>query len=223
MRRDPIRTGPDGRARDKAGRAVSGAGRVPPWKALGGLMLLGGLFLAERELFRSRRRRRACPDDAPPRAQTRLLARPFAAASALTDIPRDRILAFWRDPANLPRLVGRPSAVAPQPDGSFVWTLGRGAERLRLHLRLREDPAGEALVWESPPGAEIAAEARLALRDAPGGRGTLVSAEIRRPAGLGAGEAEAELREALRRFRMLVEAGEIAVAAPLPGEAPCAP
>ena len=47
-------------------------GRTPPWKALAGLTLIGGVVLAQRELARLRRRR-AFPDDGPTRARVGLV------------------------------------------------------------------------------------------------------------------------------------------------------
>lgn len=195
--------------------------RTPPWKALAGLTLIGGLFLAQRELSRLRRRR-AFPDDGPARARAGLvLDRPAAGASVRVNAPAEGLMAFWRDPANLPLLAGTPSVVTSQADGSFVWDLGPGGGP-RLHLRRVEETAegaGDSLAWESVPGSETTAEARLAFRPAPGGRGTIVSAEVRRPPGRAAA-AEAELRRALRRFRMLAETGEIALAKAAPPLAP---
>lgn len=187
--------------------------RTPPWKALAGLTLIGGVVLAQRELARLRRRR-AFPDDGPTRTRTGLvLDRPAAGASVRVNAAPEGLMAFWRDPANLPLLAGVPSVVTSQDDGSFVWDLGPGGGP-RLHLRRveeRVEGAGGTLAWESVAGSETAAEARLVFRPAPGNRGAIVSAEVRRPPGRAA-VAEEELRRALRRFRMLAETGEIALA-----------
>jgi uncharacterized membrane protein len=83
-----------------------------------------------------------------------------------------------------------------------------------------EDIPDELISWQSDAGADIANSGRIDFRDAPGGRGTLVTATIAYdpPAGavgklvakLFQREPKIQARRDLRRFKQFMETGEIA-------------
>jgi uncharacterized membrane protein len=83
-----------------------------------------------------------------------------------------------------------------------------------------EDVPDELISWQSDAGADIANSGRIDFRDAPGGRGTLVTATIAYdpPAGalgklvakLFQREPRIQARRDLRRFKQFMETGEIA-------------
>lgn len=109
--------------------------------------------------------------------------------------PRGEVYAFWRQVANLPALAGSV-----------------------LEL-LREEPE-ETLAWRVLREGRLVHFGSLALRDAPGGRGTMVAARLEyAPSGGSLGTALAHIMghspqrlvaENLRRARQLLETGVIA-------------
>src|SRR3546814_14629891 len=83
---------------------------------------------------------------------------------------------------------------------------------------MAEERENELGAWRSVKGSDIDTEGRVAFRDAPGGRGTLVEAIIsyKPPAGalgramatLFAKEPAMQARREMKRFTMLMETGE---------------
>jgi uncharacterized membrane protein len=89
--------------------------------------------------------------------------------------------------------------------------------------RIVADHEGEQIAWRSTEESDIDTEGKVMFRDAPGGRGTEVEAIISYvpPAGeIGRwvakvlqAEPALQARRELKRFKMLMEAGEIATSA----------
>ena len=87
---------------------------------------------------------------------------------------------------------------------------------------ITEDMPGEAIAWESVEGAEVKNAGRIEFRDAAPGRGTVVTATIvydlpggqigQMIAKLFQREPKMQARRDLRRFKQLLETGEIATA-----------
>ena len=81
----------------------------------------------------------------------------------------------------------------------------------------------ERIAWRSTEASEIKTEGSVTFADAPAGRGTVVTADIAYtpPAGdlgrlvakLFAAEPNVQARHELKRFKMLMETGEIATSA----------
>jgi uncharacterized membrane protein len=112
-------------------------------------------------------------------------------------------------------------AVEDLGDGSFKWTVKAPfGSTVELVTRIAEDRPGEAIGWKSEPESEIATEGHVEFFDAPGGRGTCVRLTLRYdpPGGLPGRtiakvlqrEPNVQARRDLRRFKMLMETGEIA-------------
>ena len=84
---------------------------------------------------------------------------------------------------------------------------------------LTEERENELLAWQSLPGADVENSGTVRFSTGPGGRGTLVQARLRyRPPGgkVGAAvaklfmeEPEVQVQEDLRRFKRVMETGEI--------------
>jgi uncharacterized membrane protein len=107
-------------------------------------------------------------------------------------------------------------------DGARSHWVAKAAPGFNLEwdAELIEDKQGELLTWRSLEGAEMENSGMVRFERAVGGRGTIVRVEIRYdpPAGrlgslfakmLGRDPA-AELREGLRRFKQVMETGEMA-------------
>jgi uncharacterized membrane protein len=129
---------------------------------------------------------------------------------------------FWHDFSNLPRFMIHVDSVEPRGDGMLHW---RAEEPLR-HKRMEwdaqivEDRPNELIAWRSVDGAVGPSMGAVHFDTAPGGRGTEVRMELdypESPAGrVGmavaklAGEApDQQARDDLRRFKQLIEIGEI--------------
>lgn len=138
--------------------------------------------------------------------------------------PRAELYAFWRDFANLPRFMENVVAVQVLPDGRSHWEVKAPAgQTVEWTSALTEDLPDELIAWASEEDADVPNSGRIDFRDAPGGRGTWVTATIvyDPPAGL-VGKVIAKLfqrepaiqaRRDLRRFKQLMETGEVATGA----------
>ncbi len=135
--------------------------------------------------------------------------------------PREELYRFWRDLENLPQFMKHLEEVRKVDERLSEWRarMPKGVATVTWEAEITEDRPGERIAWRSLPEAEIANSGVVRFTDDPGGRGTIVSAEIdyRPPAG-GLGTAAASLlnpvfsqmvREDIRRFKSLMEAGEV--------------
>ena len=144
--------------------------------------------------------------------------------------PRDEIYAAWRDFTRFPAFMDNVETVEDLGDGRSRWSikapLGTDVE---LVTRITEDRPGEAIAWASEPESDIDTDGRIEFADAPPGRGTHVRLLIRYdpPAGM-VGKVLAKVlqrepaiqaRRDLRRFKQLMETGEISTTASPSGRA----
>jgi len=137
--------------------------------------------------------------------------------------PRHELYAFWRDFGNLPRIMENIESVTELDEQRSHWVVRAPAgQTVEWDSVIVEDIPDELISWQSDAGADIANSGRIDFRDAPGGRGTWVTATIAYdpPAG-GVGKLVAKLfqrepkiqaRRDLRRFKQFMETGEIATA-----------
>lgn len=126
----------------------------------------------------------------------------------------------WLEPSSLPRVMAPFAEVRVEEDGRAHWTVRPGLGReLSWTTRIVEDLPGERLRWVSLEGADLPNEGSLRFRPAPAGRGTVVTLHLRfDPPGGALGGAAAKglgfvsdtlAGKVLRRFKSLVETGEI--------------
>jgi uncharacterized membrane protein len=134
--------------------------------------------------------------------------------------PRSEVYAFWRDFRNLARFMENIERVEPGDDRRSHWVVKAPAGRsVEWDSVLVVDEPDRLLVWESVEGADIKNNGRIEFRDGPPGRGTEVTATIvyDPPAGelgkliakLFQKEPKVQARRDLRRFKQLMETGEI--------------
>jgi len=135
--------------------------------------------------------------------------------------PAAQLYEFWRNFENLPRVMEHLKAVLTADAKRSHWTAaGPGNSCIEWDAEVVEDKPNEMISWRSLPGAQVESAGRVRFERAPGGRGTIVRVELRyRPPGgaIGAtlakifGEApEQQVPNDLRRFKQLMETGEIA-------------
>lgn len=196
---------------DRKGLALSGA-------AIGIAALAGGMMLA-------RGRTPATPDDAPDRtARHREGDRTIVGKSVTIARPsRQELYDFWRDFSNLPRVMENLDHVERIDAERSRWTIKAPGGVVAVETIIAEDRPGELIAWRSVEESEIETDGRVRFRDAPGDRGTYVELIIDYQPPLGTlGRAVASLlqrepaiqsRRDLRRFKMLMETGEVATSA----------
>jgi len=144
--------------------------------------------------------------------------------SITINAPRPDIYRLWRQLDNLPRFLEHVTQVKVLDDRRSRWAVHQGPTTLSWEAEITEDVPDQRLAWQSIAGSQVDNSGYLALRDAPGGRGTEVVVAIRyRPPGGALVEAPLrgllhrftrfQLDIELRRLRQLVEAGEVAIGA----------
>lgn len=138
--------------------------------------------------------------------------------------PRAELFAYWRDFANLASFMDNVVRVDVLDQGRSHWVVRAPAGKtVEWDSVVTEERDGEMIAWASAEGADVPNSGRIDFRDAQGGRGTTVTATIAYdpPAGL-VGKLVAKIfqrepaiqaRRDLRRFKQLMETGEIATAA----------
>jgi len=135
--------------------------------------------------------------------------------------PRHELYAFWRDFGNLAQIMENIESVTVLDERRSHWVVRAPAgQTVEWDSVIVEDVPDELISWQSDAGADIANSGRIDFRDAPGGRGTLVTATIAYdpPAGavgklvakLFQREPKIQARRDLRRFKQFMETGEIA-------------
>lgn len=143
-----------------------------------------------------------------------------AKASFAINCSPDKAYRFWRNLEDLPRFMRHVQTVKQVDDNHFEWTvLGPMEARVHWTAEIVEDRENEKIAWRSLPGSEIANSGSIEFSPMLGGRGTYVRATIEylQPAGkLGRAllsmmgkDPQFTAREDLRRFKSLLESGEV--------------
>jgi uncharacterized membrane protein len=136
--------------------------------------------------------------------------------------PRTELFAFWKDFTNFPRFMENVERVEELGDGRSRWSIKAPAgSEVTLVNRVTEVRDGEYISWQSEPESDIANSGKVRFEDAPAGRGTYVSLIIgydppggtigRLFAKIMQREPEIQARRDLRRFKQLMETGEVTV------------
>jgi len=134
--------------------------------------------------------------------------------------PRAELYEFWRDFRNLSRFMENIESVRLDDNRRSHWVVKAPAgQTVEWDSVILEDIPNEKIVWASEEGADIKNTGQITFRDGPPGRGTEVTATIvyDPPAGdigklvakLFGKEPKVQARRDLRRFKQLMEAGEI--------------
>jgi uncharacterized membrane protein len=143
--------------------------------------------------------------------------------------PPDDLYRAWRDLERLPQLLPASLvSVTTAGPGRSRWVVkGPAGVELTWDAELTADEEGRLLAWRSVPGSDVDIAGSVRFTAAPGDHGTEVKVILTySPPGGKLGGAAATLlgqggdrlvREALRRFKQVMETGEIAVAGPVRG------
>lgn len=143
-----------------------------------------------------------------------------ASGSVIINCSPEEAYRRWRNLADLPRFMHHLESVTVLDDRRSRWVaFGPGGARVQWTAEIFEDRPGELLAWRSADGEAIDMSGRVTFRRAIGNRGTLLTAVThfdnmlsttgqalstvfgRDPAFL--------MQQDLRRFKALLEAGEI--------------
>jgi uncharacterized membrane protein len=138
--------------------------------------------------------------------------------------PRDELYAYWRDFTNLASFMENIEAVTVLDDKRSHWKVQGPNGSYEWDSVITEDEPGRVIAWQSEEGADVHNSGRIEFLDAPPGRGTWVRAVMSYdpPAGfvgkmvakLTQKEPKIQSRRDLRRFKQLMETGEIATSTP---------
>lgn len=143
--------------------------------------------------------------------------------TATINRPRAELFAYWRDFSNLAAFMQEIDRVNVINDERSRWTAGTGQDATSWDVVVMDERTDDFIVWQSATGAPMQISGRADFRDAPGGRGTeltlttayestggaigkMIATLLQREPGL-------QARRDLRRFKQLMETGEITVSA----------
>jgi len=127
---------------------------------------------------------------------------------------------FWRNPTNMTRISPMVESVTVLDERTSRWLIRSPlGTRIEWDSKITGDTPGQRISWRSVDGGGLYHAGVVRFEPATGNRGTLVSTSVhfRVPGGsAGVGLAKllganprSEIREDLRRFKQLMEAGEI--------------
>lgn len=132
----------------------------------------------------------------------------------------DECYRFWHDFENFPRFMRHLESVRVTGDNRMRWKArGPAGTHFEWDAELEADEPGKYLAWHSLEGSEVSNAGTVSFEAAPGARGTIVRVALAYLPPLGkAGVAVAkmfgeepaqQIDEDLRRFKWLIETGEI--------------
>ena len=133
--------------------------------------------------------------------------------------PIEEVYRFWRDPENLARYSQHLESVSVNGSRSHWVARAPAGKNVEWDSEIVEDVPNETIAWRSLPDSEIANEGTVEFSSAPGDRGTEVRVVLRYDAPAGrpgatigmkfGEEPDQQLRDDLRRFKQVLETGEV--------------
>jgi uncharacterized membrane protein len=144
--------------------------------------------------------------------------------SVTIEKPRAELFAFWRNFENLPRFMEHLVSVRVDSPMRSHWTAKAPAgQTVEWDAEIVNEVPDEIIAWKSVGEPDVRNAGAVNFSDAPGGRGTIVrvTVDYEPPAGkIGAmlshffsEEPDRQIREDLRKFKQLMETGEITTSA----------
>jgi uncharacterized membrane protein len=149
------------------------------------------------------------------------------AATVTVNKPAADVYRFWRRFENHPRFVSHLESVVSTDNKRSHWVAKGPMQRpIAWDAEIVEEQENALLSWRSLPGADLDNAGTVRFQELPNGRGTEVRLQINySPPGGIAGAAlarlfktpsERQLKEDLRRFKQIIEAGEMSSVADQP-------
>lgn len=133
----------------------------------------------------------------------------------------DAVYNAWRDFERLPMFMYHLESVSPLDDRRSHWVAKAPAgTTVEWDAEIADDVPGQRIAWRSVEGSSVDNTGSVQFRLAPGGQGTEVYVELQySPPGGALGSAIAkvfgeepnqQIRDDVRRFKQIVETGEVA-------------
>lgn len=145
-----------------------------------------------------------------------------AKGSCIVNRSPEEVYSFWRNFQNLPRFMRHLESVVEMGDGRSRWKAkGPAGMEVEWDATIIADVPGEVITWRSLEGSDVDHAGAVRFERATGGRGTIIKVNIEYlPVGgvIGATvaklfgeEPEQQLDDDLRRFKQVLEVGEVVV------------
>lgn len=145
-----------------------------------------------------------------------------ASGSCIVNLAPDEVYRFWRNFENLPRFMRHLESVHDLGDDRSHWKVkGPAGMEVEWDATIIADVPGEVITWRSLENSDVDHAGAVRFERAAGGRGTIVRVNIEyNPIGgvLGAAvarlfgeEPNQQLDDDLRRFKQVLEVGEVVV------------
>lgn len=136
--------------------------------------------------------------------------------------PAATLYRFWRDVTNLPQLIHHPVTITALSKDESHWVVSAPAGRtVEWDALVINDEPNRLIAWRSRKGGDVAHAGSVRFETVPGDAGTevTVALEYDPPGGSGGAalakltrdSAASQVSDALRRFKTLMEAGEISM------------
>src|ERR1044071_904150 len=145
-----------------------------------------------------------------------------AKGTCIVNLPPEEVYNFWRDFQNLPRFMRHVESVVDRGDGLSHWKVkGPAGMEVEWDATIVADVPNEVITWRTLENADVDHAGAVRFERAAGGRGTVVKVNLEyMPVGgvIGATvaklfgeEPEQQLDDDLRRFKQVMEVGEVVV------------
>ena len=134
----------------------------------------------------------------------------------------EEVYAFWRNFQNLPRFMRHLESVTELGEGRSHWVAkGPAGMSVEWDATIVADVPGEVITWRSLENSDVDNAGAVRFERAPGNRGTIIKVNLEyNPIGGAIGstvaklfgeEPEQQLNDDLRRFKQVMEVGEVVV------------
>lgn len=145
-----------------------------------------------------------------------------AQGSCVVNRAPEDVYAFWRNFQNFPRFMRHVESVQDLGDGRSHWKVkGPAGTEVEWDATIIADVPNEVITWRSLENSDVDNAGAVRFERAPGGRGTIVKVNIEYNPTAGAlgamvaklfgEEPEQQLDDDLRRFKQVMEVGEVVV------------
>ena len=145
-----------------------------------------------------------------------------AKGSCVVNRAPEDVYAFWRNFQNFPRFMRHVESVQDLGEGRSHWKVkGPAGMEVEWDATIVADVPNEVITWRSLEGSDVDNAGAVRFERAPGGRGTIVKVNLEynptagvigsMVAKLFGEEPEQQLDDDLRRFKQVMEVGEVVV------------
>jgi uncharacterized membrane protein len=142
-----------------------------------------------------------------------------AEANMIIDRPPEECYSYWRNFENFPRFMSYLESVQNLDDGVSHWVAkGPGNVRIEWDAHIENDIPNKRLAWRSLEGSEVWHTGSVDFEPAPADRGTIIRVQmdyghsfraLGAIATLMGKDPEQMIRKELRRFKQVMETGEV--------------